>query len=251
VTKAADAVTVCLLRDAHHGPEVLMVQRPDGATFMGGAWVFPGGAVDESDAGHEGLQPLEAAALRELVEETGIWLLAEGEQVTDRRPSGVAVFTEAPGQLGPDRLRYFANWITPAPLPIRFDTRFYATEVSRRVEALVDGRELVDAAWIDPTDALERGDAGDWLIAFPTAQALVALAGHDTVAALFGSLPEPEAVEAIQPRIEVSEDAVRILLPGDPGFDEAAADERDPDLLSRAEAVAASGGMVPAEMRRA
>lgn len=250
MTEAADAVTVCLLRAAHRGPEILMVQRPESASFMAGAWVFPGGAVDDTDADQEGMAPFQAAALREVVEETGIWLLAEGEQVSERRPRGAAVFADAPGPLGPDRLRYFANWITPAPLPIRFDTRFFATEVSRRVEALVDGKELVDAAWIDPADALERADAGDWLIAFPTARALTALSGHDTVAALFDSLPDPATVQAIQPRISVGEDAVRILLPTDPGFDDAASGEADPELLSKARAVAANGGDVPAEMRR-
>jgi 8-oxo-dGTP pyrophosphatase MutT (NUDIX family) len=249
VTEAADAVTVCLVRAAHHGPEVLMVQRPESAAFMGGAWVFPGGAVDDSDAEQEGMWPLQAAALRELVEETGIWLLADGEQVTDRRPAGPAVFAEAPGAFGADRLRYFANWITPAPLPIRFDTRFFVTEVSRRVEALVDGKELVDAAWLDPADALERADAGDWLIAFPTRQALIALSGHGSVAALMESLPDPSMVEGVQPRIDVDENAVRILLPTDPGFEDAAAAEADPDLLARAQAVAAAGGDVPAEMR--
>lgn len=227
-----------------------MVQRPESATFMGGAWVFPGGAVDDTDNDQEGLAPFQAAALRELVEETGIWLLSDGEQVTEQRPEGAAVFSEAPGPLGADRLRFFANWITPAPLPIRFDTRFFATEVSRRVEALVDGKELVDAAWLDPADALERGDAGDWLIAFPTAQALTALSGHDSVASLLESLPDPAGVEPIQPRISVAEEAVRILLPSDPGFAEAGEEEDDPDLLSRAQAVAAAGGDAPAEMKR-
>lgn len=228
-----------------------MVQRPEGAAVMGGAWVFPGGAVDEADETQEGLWPLRAAALRELVEETGIWLADDGEQVTETRPRGAAVFDEAPVMLDGERLRFFANFITPAPLPVRFDTRFFVTEVSRRVSALIDGKELVDAAWIDPADAIERAESDDWLIAFPTRQVLGMLVGHDSVAALFDTLPDPANVEPVQPRIAVSEAAVRILLPSDPGFDEAGMQEDDPELFARAEAVAAAGGDVPAEMRRA
>jgi 8-oxo-dGTP pyrophosphatase MutT (NUDIX family) len=245
-----DAATVCLLRAAHHGPEVLMVQRPETAEFMGGAWVFPGGAVDDIDNDREGLWPLQAAALRELVEETGIWLSNDGEQVTEKRPRGAAVFESAPVPLDGERLRFFANWITPAPLPIRFDTRFFLTEVSRRVEALVDGKELVDAAWLDPAAALERGETGDWLIAFPTGRVLELLAGHETISALIETLPDPANVEAIQPRLSVGDDSVRLLLPTDPGFDQAGAHEDDPGLLARAIAVAGAGGDVPAELRR-
>ena len=228
---------------------------------MGGAWVFPGGAVDDTDAGPEagsivqstddGLARWRAAALRELVEETGIWLTVDGEVVTDKRPDGVAVFASAPSPLNGERLRYFANWITPAPLPIRFDTRFFVTEVSRRVEALVDGRELVDAAWTDPADALERADAGDWLVAFPTRSTLQLFAGHDSIIDLFAALTDPGEVEAVQPRLVVGDDAVRILLPTDPGFDDAADGEEAPDLLARAMAVAEAGGTVPVEMRLA
>ncbi len=228
---------------------------------MAGAWVFPGGAVDDTDAGSDagsvvqstddGLARWRAAALRELVEETGIWLTVDGEQVTNQRPNGVAVFGAAPSPLNGERLRYFANWITPAPLPIRFDTRFFATEVSRHVEALVDGQELIDAAWTDPVDALERADAGDWLLAFPTRSTLQVFSGHDSVIELLAALTDPGEIEAVQPRLVVENDAVRILLPADPGFDAAADGEHDPDLLARAMAVAEAGGTIPAEMRLA
>jgi 8-oxo-dGTP pyrophosphatase MutT (NUDIX family) len=234
-----------------------MVQRPDSARFMGGAWVFPGGALDDSDADAEihgaddGLTAWRAAALRELVEETGIWLTVDGTQVTEKRPVGAAVFGAAPATLDADALCYFANWITPAPLPVRFDTKFFAAEVPRRIEALVDGKELVDATWIDPGDALERADSGDWLVAFPTRNTLEELGGHDSVAALIGALSGSVEIPAIQPRLAVLEGEVRILLPTDPGFEAAGADEDDPGLLARALAVAVAGGEVPAELRRA
>ena len=47
---ARPAATIALLRD-DPDLEVLMVRRAAGASFMAGAWVFPGGLVDEVDHG--------------------------------------------------------------------------------------------------------------------------------------------------------------------------------------------------------
>ena len=45
-TPARQAATVILLRGGARTLEVLLVKRTPAARFMGGAWVFPGGAVD-------------------------------------------------------------------------------------------------------------------------------------------------------------------------------------------------------------
>ena len=44
------AATVILLRGGGDALEVLLVQRNPESRFMGGAWVFPGGAVDRTRA---------------------------------------------------------------------------------------------------------------------------------------------------------------------------------------------------------
>ncbi len=44
------AASLILLREAAEGAEVLLVQRNPEQRFMGGAWVFPGGAVDAVEA---------------------------------------------------------------------------------------------------------------------------------------------------------------------------------------------------------
>ena len=64
------AATVILLRGGADALEVLLVKRNPASKFMGGAWVFPGGAVDRNEG--EGQPALRAAALRELGEEAGI-----------------------------------------------------------------------------------------------------------------------------------------------------------------------------------
>ena len=43
------AATVLLLRDSEAGIEVLMTRRSDTASFAPGAYVFPGGHIDEAD----------------------------------------------------------------------------------------------------------------------------------------------------------------------------------------------------------
>ena len=48
------------------------MQRNPEARFMGGAWVFPGGAVHDDDAGPP------AAATRELAEEAGVSIADHG-----------------------------------------------------------------------------------------------------------------------------------------------------------------------------
>src|SRR5919106_391924 len=50
VTEPRQAASIIVLRDSPDGPEVLLVQRNPKQRFMGGAWVFPGGAVHGEDA---------------------------------------------------------------------------------------------------------------------------------------------------------------------------------------------------------
>ena len=71
-TPARQAATVILLRGEADGLEVLLVRRTPEARFMGGVWVFPGGAVDAGEG--EGDDAHRAAAIRELREEAAIVL---------------------------------------------------------------------------------------------------------------------------------------------------------------------------------
>src|SRR3954447_16916311 len=117
-TVPRQAATVLVLRGGAERLEVLLAQRTPKARFMGGVWVFPGGAVDahegEGDAAHR------LAALRELQEEAGVAL------------DGV------------DRLVKFSRWITPREVSIRFDTHFFLAPLPEGQQARVDGEEIVD-----------------------------------------------------------------------------------------------------------
>src|SRR5437588_5769227 len=141
-TTPRPAATVIVLRGAEENLEILLVKRNPAARFMGGAWVFPGGAVDRNEGQGDGA--LRAAALRELHEEAGIEL-------------------PDPGHLVP-----FSRWITPPQVKTRFDTWFYLAELPAGASPTVDGNEVVSARWYEPAAALDAGAEGELLLVFPT-----------------------------------------------------------------------------------
>lgn len=185
------AGSVIVLRGDASALEVLLVQRNPNARFMGGAWVFPGGAVDR-DEGH-GDQALRAAAIRELEEEAGISL---GD---------------------PAELVLFSRWITPAEVKIRFDTWFFLAPLPAGAQAMVDGSEIVDARWYAPAAALEARARGELFLVFPTIKHLEQLSGFESADALLAHARGRE-VHPVQPRVVTQGETARIVLPGEPGY---------------------------------
>jgi len=188
VTEPRQAASLILLRDSSDGPEVLLVQRNPKQRFMGGAWVFPGGAVHAGDAGHAG------AAMRELEEEAAI-----------RLPDGVAVVP-------------FSRWITPAEVKVRFDTWFFVTRAPSGATASPDGGECVDTRWLRPAAALEAHGRDELMLVFPTIKHLEQLAEFRSVDAALDTARR-RTVEPVQPRVVVRDGAAEVLLPGEPGYD--------------------------------
>lgn len=182
-----------VLRGDDDGLEVLLVQRNPQSRFMGGAWVFPGGAVDAGEG--EGEDALRAAAVRELDEEAGIHAA------------------------GPYELVPFSRWITPAEVKIRFDTWFFVMSLPSGAEAKVDGSEIIDARWYEPSAALAAGERGEILLVFPTIKHLEQLArfasADQALAQARGGRVKP-----IQPRVLISGETARVVLPGEPGYED-------------------------------
>jgi 8-oxo-dGTP pyrophosphatase MutT (NUDIX family) len=190
VTEPRQAASIVVLRDSDDGPEVLLVQRNPEQRFMGGAWVFPGGAVHSDDADHA------ATAVRELEEEAGVAL-----------PAGHPVVA-------------WSRWITPPEVVVRFDTWFYVAEAPAGAEATVDGAECVDSRWLRPAEALEAHSRGELMLVFPTIKHLEALAGMATVAEALEKARSREVVP-VQPRVVVRDGAAEVVLPGEPGYEQA------------------------------
>lgn len=156
MSDVALAATVVLGRERDRGFEVLMMQRAARGAFAG-AWAFPGGRVDDTDAPdaprHERAR---VAAAREVLEEVGL-------------------------HLDPDALVPLSRWMPPARIPRRFDTDFFL--------AAADGGEMIASAdevaalrWIRPADAIAAHANEDFELHPPTFVTLARLAAHNTFA---------------------------------------------------------------------
>ena len=187
------AATVIVMRGGDRKLEVLLAQRTPKARFMGGAWVFPGGAVSPQDG--EGEPALRAAGVRELEEEAGITL---GD---------------------PDELVAFSRWITPVEVKIRYDTWFFLASLPTGAEPVIDGEEVVDARWYTPAGALEAAEADEILLVFPTIKHLEQLSAFGSATELL-EYARARTVRPVQPRVIGSGEQVRIVLPGEPGYQE-------------------------------
>jgi 8-oxo-dGTP pyrophosphatase MutT (NUDIX family) len=186
------AASVILLRDTDAGPEVLLVQRNPEARFMGGAWVFPGGAVTRgSDE-----DPAETA-VRELEEEAGVTVHAPGELVV------------------------WSRWITPAQVKIRFDTWFYVARAPEGVEGECDGEECVDLRWMRPQDALDACQRDELLLVFPTIKHLQELCFLESVEHALETA-RSRRVMPVEPRVVMEGGIAKVLLPGEPGYEDTA-----------------------------
>ncbi|HUQ39160.1 MAG TPA: hypothetical protein VM030_03325 [Acidimicrobiales bacterium] len=269
-TEVRDAATVMLVRDTDERAdggsrlEVFMLRRNLNSDFVGGAYVFPGGAVDEADR-HADLEPVcrgrsddEAsvllgvergglaywvAAIRECFEEAGV-LLATGvdgevvsfaEAAVAARYAGHRAAVDAGDlrlvdlcrheelQLDVGAIHYFAHWITPVGPPRRYDTRFFVTAAPPGQVPLHDDRETIANLWVRPVDALARHEAGELDLIFPTIRNLEAISRFATSRDLLDAAAAVQDVPAILPRITSGPEGVRILLPGDAGYEEAMA----------------------------
>jgi 8-oxo-dGTP pyrophosphatase MutT (NUDIX family) len=182
VSEPRQAATVIVLRGGSEALEVLLVRRNPEARFMGGAWVFPGGAVD-GDEDHR------VAGVREVAEEAGV---------------------ELPD---PAALVLFSRWITPPQVRIRFDTLFFLVAAPEGAEPRPDGGETVDVRWYVPRAALGAGIE----LVFPTIKTLEALAGFGSADELL-TWADGREVEPIEPMVVVEGEMARVVLPGEPGY---------------------------------
>jgi len=228
-----EASTVCVLRPGARGLEVLMVRRAVSSAFVGGAYVFPGGAVDAADRsdtarrifGDGAISPWLSAGVRETAEEAGVIIPAGPRQPTV--PKGVKG-SRLLGVLDDDgyvfdarRFAYLWNWVTPKGEPRRFDTRFFVTDAPAGLEAAPDAAEVTEAVWVTPHDALTYSRERGWTLVPPTVATLELLAGYEDPEAVLAFAERQAVVPRIEPRIVVSEGFLRLLMPGDSGYEEA------------------------------
>lgn len=160
------AATVVLVRDGARGAEVLMLRRPERGSFAG-AWVFPGGKIDDADregAGSDAAEPAVArlAAVRETREEVGLALDAA-------------------------RLLTVSCWVPPAHTALRIRTWFFAAEAPGG-EIVPQPDEVEEYAWLRPVDALDRHGRGELRLYPPTWVTLSGLSDRSDAAAALAEI---------------------------------------------------------------
>ena len=259
-----DAATVMLLRPSGSGSgpgsgpsrpasrlgfEVYMLRRKPSMAFAPGAYVFPGGSVDQRDVDEEvawagpGVdhwgqvfdapphlaRALVCAAVRETFEESGVLLAgpsagavvadttgedweADRQALLDRSLSLAEMLARRELILRADLLRPWSRWITPAVEPRRFDARFFAAALPEGQRTRDVGGEAAAVQWIAPADALEAGRAGQIQLWLPTAMTLAELAEHADVGAVLAAQRE---VRPLLPEVVVTEGATWLKVPGD------------------------------------
>lgn len=256
-----DAATVMLVRDGATGLEVCMLRRNLNSDFVGGAYLFPGGAVDPDDGGpaleamcagrsdddasrqlgiEGGGLAFWVAAVRECFEEAGVLLAVDrdGDVVSFGDPavaerfvrwrhkvnhgdaSLVEVCTAEGLRLCVGDIYYFAHWITPVGPTRRYDTRFFVAAAPPDQRPLHDDRETIATIWVTPTDALEHHRRREFDLIFPTIKTLEAIGRFDRAADLLAAAAAVDQVTTVLPRVINDAHGLRILLPGDEGYED-------------------------------
>lgn len=245
------AATVIVVRPEGPAPGaplcVYLVKRHGRSGFMAGAHVFPGGRVDESDAGlfrglgdegrararallpgvaEEQALAFAGAAIRETAEECGLLLAktAQGAPASAEVAHDVFHALKAGAAFGalldernllPDveALASFSWWVTPEAEPKRYDTRFFLAAAPAGQLAGIDEHEVTEGDWMTAESALARYRAKEILLAPPTLATLEDLVGATSLesAAAAGSGPGAR----IEPQL-VPEPELVLALPGDP-----------------------------------
>jgi 8-oxo-dGTP pyrophosphatase MutT (NUDIX family) len=250
------AATAVLLRDGADGPELLLLRRLHSAGFVPGAFVFPGGRVDDADAdpalvallgndagaaaGRTVPPAFWLATIREVFEETGVLLATRpgpddgGETapatcatadprldrwraaLLDGRATLLDVLHDT--QLCPDtrRMVYCAHWITPVAEPKRYDTRFFLAALPPGCEAAIDPREMSEAVWLTPAAALDRFRRGTLPMVFPTVKTIQRLAPYHSVGTMLDAFRGAD-VTPILPRLVRTDAGVGIVVPDEEG----------------------------------
>ncbi len=239
-------------------PEVLLVQRHAKVRSAAGAFVFPGGILEPQDYAPEtialcaGMRTDQAAkllgtvesperalgyfyaAIRETFEEVGILLardrsdrswhakaaaLREARAVSRERGQTLARWlSERALRPAVEDLVYFAHWITPVGIALRYDTRFFLVVVDAASVAEPDHEEIVDCRWITPADALAAYHG-------QTMQMINATVRNLELLAAFASANEAcerlrgRTVSAVTPKMVPHADGVRFVHPWEPGYD--------------------------------
>jgi 8-oxo-dGTP pyrophosphatase MutT (NUDIX family) len=246
VAPVRPAASVVILRDCPQGIETFMVERhADAGMAFAGALVFPGGKVDEADGARawDDLAPptpahpgraFWIAAVRETFEEAGLLLARtpRAKQLIDAEAAHAIVeaarfgppggsFAELVQReklvLATDMMIHYAHWITPPPVPKRFDTHFFLVAAPVEQLGAFDTAESVEGLWLRPAEALAQTDAGRRSLVPVTRFTLELLASYANVAEAVAAA-RTRRIVTVMPRSEKTPAGRVIRIPPEAGY---------------------------------
>lgn len=204
------AASVILVREApghdgFRGLEVFVQHRVTTMDFAAGMVVFPGGRVDQADSSGwdfaDDVVERHAAAWHR----SSIAVEPSSARFNAGRVLAAAqreVFEEAGLKLDAATLRPWANWVTPADQPKRFDTYFYLACPLSGAEPRHQTTEASSSLWMPVRGILDAEAAGTLKLMPPTLALLDELLALGTVEAILADdrdivpvRPKPGALE--------------------------------------------------------
>ena len=228
-----------------------MIQRTQSAAFLGGAYVFPGGAIDPADSDARVLKRVVGltadaasarlnvpdalayyvAAIRESFEEAGVLLVLDRNSnlISNRRAEALQSHRQKPFlelleaedlYIPAGALAYYGHWITAPGRARRFDARFFVALAPDGQEGSHDANEAVHHMWVRPHDALERGERGEIELVFATRHTLQDLgrfSRREEAAQYAFSLEEIETNRACR---ALGKDGEKVFRRADPQYHE-------------------------------
>jgi len=220
---------------------------------LGGAFVFPGGKVDEADAlldatqyfdksnsasldtlpaalNEPELSPKQAsalyvAALRESFEESGVLFAAQAtdehiQAASALHQTGIPfnqILQQLALRLQTQNILPWSRWITPKMSSVshkRFDTRFFIAALPANQTASSANHETTESIWLSPREALTSYWNKEISLAPPQIMSLVHLARHASVASVMAQAAQ-SPVPLIEPQ-PFNMDGTRVICyPGD------------------------------------
>lgn len=196
-SKIRPAATLVLLRETPSGLEALLLRRHSASRVGSGAWVFPGGVVEDEDyCGGDDIEvAARCAAIRETTEEASIAVPLES-------------------------LQLISHWTTPDAPEVskkRFATWFYLSTAAVD-EIVVDGEEIDAYNWVSPAQAVADHESSKLKLMPPTLVTLSELQHCHSVAdalAFYAARTAPY----INPRMAMEGEKICMLYEGDVGYE--------------------------------
>jgi len=223
------ASAMVLARDSDQGIEVCMLRRVSSSRFAAGAYVFPGGVMEDHDSdplwaehfiSHNAVEDkayeYKIAAIRETFEEAGVLVSGLDQTISipsehrdDLNKEDISlqdIFRQHQLQLNLNEIIFYDHWITPEGAPIRFDTRFYLSIAPSNQQLAHDETETDSSCWATPATLIAQYEKKEIRLMPVTHVQLQRLAAFESVESLISTAKLKKTITAVLPVVHYNEE---------------------------------------------